>query len=110
MRRKRLILETIVRFSRIDILVNNAGIIEVGPLESQPLEAFERAMRIYFYAALHTTYAALPHMTSQLPGSGGFAGRRATIVNITSIGGKVAVPHLLPYCAAKFAVVGFSEG
>jgi NAD(P)-dependent dehydrogenase (short-subunit alcohol dehydrogenase family) len=107
---ERLILEAIVRFSRIDILVNNAGIIEVGPLEAQPLEAFERAMRINFFAALYTTYAALPHMMAQLPGSGGLAGRRAAIINIASIGGKIAVPHMLPYSAAKFALVGFSEG
>jgi len=101
-----LALEAMRRFSRIDILVNNAGIIEVGPLEAQPLEAFERAMRINFFAALYTTYAALPHMMAQLP----VRGRRASIVNIASIGGKVAVPHMLPYSAAKFALVGFSEG
>lgn len=101
-----LILEAMRRFSRIDILVNNAGIIAVGPLEAQPLEAFEAAMRVNFFAALYTTYAALPHMMAQLP----TAGRRASIVNIASIGGKLAVPHMLPYSAAKFALVGFSEG
>ena len=101
-----LILEAMRRFSRIDILVNNAGIIGVGPLEAQPLEAFEAAMRLNFFAALYTTYAALPHMMAQLP----TAGRRASIVNIASIGGKLAVPHMLPYSAAKFALVGFSEG
>ena len=101
----RLIREAALHFSRIDVLVNNAGIIEVGPLEAQPLEAFERAMRVNFFAALYTTYAALPHMMSQLPVS-----RRASIVNIASIGGKLAVPHMLPYSAAKFALVGFSEG
>ncbi len=101
-----LVLEAMRRFSRIDVLVNNAGIIEVGPIEAQPLEAFERAMRINFFAALYNTYAALPHMMAQLPSHG----RRAAIVNIASIGGKVAVPHMLPYCAAKFALVGFSEG
>jgi short-subunit dehydrogenase len=101
-----LVLETMRRFSRIDVLVNNAGIIEVGPLEAQPLEAFERAMRINFFAALYTTYAALPHMMAQLP----VRGRRASIVNIASLGGKIAVPHMLPYSAAKFALVGFSEG
>lgn len=105
-----LILSAMLRFSHIDVLVNNAGIIEVGPLEAQPLEAFERAMRINFFAALYTTYAALPHMMAQLPGSGGLSGRRAAIVNISSVGGKVAVPHMLPYSAAKFALTGFSEG
>ena len=103
---ERLIREAMLRFSRIDILVNNAGIIEVGPAASQTLEAFERAMQVNFFAALYTSYAALPHMMAQHR----VGGRRASIVNIASIGGKLAVPHMLPYSAAKFALVGFSEG
>jgi NAD(P)-dependent dehydrogenase (short-subunit alcohol dehydrogenase family) len=103
---QRLIAEAIARFGRIDVLVNNAGIIEVGPVESQPLEAYERAIRINLFAAIHTSLAAMPHMLQQTP----TRGRRASIVNITSIGGKLAVPHMLPYSTAKFALVGFSEG
>jgi short-subunit dehydrogenase len=104
---ERLIAETIVRFGRIDVLVNNAAVIEVGPIESQTLEIFERTMQINFFAALYTTWAALPYLRTQAPLSGS---RRAAIVNIASIGGKIAVPHMLPYSAAKFALVGFSEG
>jgi NAD(P)-dependent dehydrogenase (short-subunit alcohol dehydrogenase family) len=104
---RRLIAETIARFGRIDVLVNNAAVIEVGPIESQALEIFERTMQINFFAALYTTWAALPHMRTQQPLTGK---RRAAIVNIASIGGKIAVPHMLPYSAAKFALVGFSEG
>jgi short-subunit dehydrogenase len=104
---KRLIGETLARFGRIDVLVNNAGIIEVGPAQIQPIEAFERAMQINCMAALHTTWAALPHLRRQQPIVGS---RRAAIVNIASIGGKIAVPHMLPYTTAKFALVGFSEG
>jgi short-subunit dehydrogenase len=104
---ERLIAEAMARYSRIDILVNNAGIIEVGPIESQPVEAFHRAMQVNFFAALHTTWAALPHLRTQhsLAGS-----QRARIVNIASLGGKLAIPHMLPYSASKFALVGFSEG
>ena len=105
---ERLIAETISRFGRIDVLVNNAGIIEVGPLESQPLEAFERALKIHYLAPLYTIWAAIPHLRKQesLPG-----GRhRASIVNISSVGGKVPVPHLLPYIGSKFALTGLSEG
>jgi NAD(P)-dependent dehydrogenase (short-subunit alcohol dehydrogenase family) len=88
-------------FGRLDCLINNAGIIEVGPIEDQALETFERTMQTNFFGALHTIYAAMPHML----------GRRAgTIVNIASIGGKIPVPHMLPYVAAKFALTGFSEG
>jgi NAD(P)-dependent dehydrogenase (short-subunit alcohol dehydrogenase family) len=104
----RLINETLAHFGRIDILVNNAGIIQVGPIESQTTETFERAMQINFFAALYTTWAALPHMRTQSPLPGWT--RRASIVNIASIGGKLAVPHMLPYSAAKFALVGFSQG
>ena len=104
---RRLVAEAIARFGRIDVLVNNAGIIEVGPIESQTAEAFERAMHVNFFAALHTTWAALPHMRTQQPLTGS---RRAAIVNVASIGGKLAVPHMLPYSSAKFALVGFSEG
>ena len=104
----RLVTEAIARFDRIDVLVNNAGIIEVGPIEAQSREAFERAMQINFFAALYTTWAALPHLRSQQPLAGGT--RRASIVNIASVGGKLSVPHMLPYSAAKFALVGFSEG
>ncbi len=89
------------RFGGIDILVNNAGIIQVGPLSAMTARDFERAVQINFLGSVHTTLAVLPQMRAR------GAGR---IVNITSIGGKVAVPHLLPYDCAKFALVGFSEG
>ena len=104
---QRLIDEAIDRYGRIDVLVNNAGIIDVGPIESQTLDIFERTMQVNFFAALYTTWAALPHLRKQIPLDGT---RRASIVNIASIGGKIAVPHMLPYSAAKFALVGFSEG
>jgi short-subunit dehydrogenase len=104
---QRLIAAAISRFGRIDVLVNNAAVIEVGPVEAQTLAIFERTMQINFFAALYTTWAALPHMRMQEPLVGT---RRAAIVNIASIGGKIAVPHMLPYSAAKFALVGFSEG
>ncbi|HEY6412862.1 MAG TPA: SDR family oxidoreductase [Edaphobacter sp.] len=88
-------------FGHIDVLINNAGIIEVGPVENQPLAAYRRAMATNFFAAVHTTQAVLPHMLSRRSGS---------IINIASIGGKFAMPHLLPYVSSKFALVGFSQG
>jgi NAD(P)-dependent dehydrogenase (short-subunit alcohol dehydrogenase family) len=105
---RRLIDEAFARFGRIDILVNNAGIIEVGPAESQPLQAFYQAMNTHFYGALHILWHALPRLREQYPIPGW--PRRAAIVNIASIGGKMAVPHMLPYTASKFALVGLSEG
>lgn len=104
----RVIAETLAAFGRIDVLVNNAGIIEVGPAEAMTAEHFEETMRVNFFAAFHMIWAALPHLRRQDALSGWR--RRAAIVNISSIGGKFAVPHMLPYSAAKFALTGFSEG
>jgi NAD(P)-dependent dehydrogenase (short-subunit alcohol dehydrogenase family) len=100
----RVVEHAIGHFGRIDVLINNAGIIEVGPVEDQPLEAYQRSMATNFFAALHMVQSALPHLLDRE--------RRnpAAIVNICSIGGKIAVPHMLPYTASKFALVGFSEG
>ena len=88
-------------WGHLDILVNNAGIITVGPIENQSVQDFHEVMETNFFTGLHCTLAALPQMLERKAGM---------IVNITSIGGKVAVPHLLPYTASKFAAVGFSEG
>ncbi len=98
---QRMIARATAEFGRIDILVNNAGVITVGPAENQPLAAFQNAIESNYYTMLHATLAALPQMLERK------AGR---IVNITSVGGKVSVPHLLPYSASKFAAVGFSQG
>lgn len=105
---QRLVNEAFARFGRIDVIVNNAGIIEVGPAESQPLDAFYRAMQVHFYGPLHILWSALPRLRKQAPAPGW--SRRCAVVNIASVGGKIAVPHLLPYTASKFALVGFSEG
>jgi NAD(P)-dependent dehydrogenase (short-subunit alcohol dehydrogenase family) len=85
----------------IDVLINDAGIIQVGPAEHMTIEDFEDAFATHFWGPLYAIDAALPHMKRR-------GARR--IVNISSIGGKIAVPHLLPYCASKFALTGLSEG
>ncbi len=93
--------EVEAHFGRVDILVNNAGIIQAGPLENMTLGDFREAMAIDFWGTLYGSLAVLPGMRRRGEG---------TICNITSIGGEVAVPHLLPYSCAKAAARAFSEG
>ena len=85
----------------IDALVNNAGTITVGPAETMDLEDFRMAMNVNFWGPLYAILAVLPQMRRR---------RSGRIVNVASIGGKISVPHLLPYSASKFALVGLSEG
>jgi NAD(P)-dependent dehydrogenase (short-subunit alcohol dehydrogenase family) len=96
-----LIEAAIGQFGTIDVLINVAGIIEVGPLDAMTDEDFRHAMDTNCWGVLSMVRAVLPTMRKAGWGR---------IVNIASIGGKRSVPHLLPYCTSKFAVVGLSEG
>ena len=97
---ERLIADVLERRGAIDVLINNAGVIQVGPVAHMLRGDFEDALAVHFWGPLHTMRAAIPHM--QHAGGG-------RIVNISSIGGKIGVPHLAPYCASKFALAGLSE-
>jgi short-subunit dehydrogenase len=96
-----LIAEAEHRYGGVNLLVNNAGMIQVGPFADMRESDFREAMEAMYFAPLRLTLAALPSMRERGDG---------TIVNVTSIGGRLAAPHLLPYDGAKFALVGLSEG
>ena len=85
----------------IDVLVNVAGIIEVGPVDALELKSYEDAIETNYLGAVRAVEAVRASMCER---------RTGRIVNITSLGGKIAIPHLLPYSASKFALVGYSEG
>lgn len=89
------------RLGAVDVLINNAGVIEVGPADTMTVADYEEAMATNFWGMLYPTLEVIPDMRAR---------RSGRIVTITSIGGKLAIPHLLPYSASKFAAVGFSQG
>ncbi|GAA5159500.1 SDR family NAD(P)-dependent oxidoreductase [Ornithinimicrobium tianjinense] len=85
----------------VDVLIHVAGIIQVGPAETMTLEHFDAAVGTMLMGAVNAAWAVLPGMRERGHGRIGV---------VTSIGGKVSPPHLLPYATAKFGAVGFTEG
>jgi NADP-dependent 3-hydroxy acid dehydrogenase YdfG len=95
-----LVHKAVDRFDSIDVLINNAGIYFLGPVEDCSLSDWHQIIDINLWGYVNTIYALLPHFLEQ--GSG-------TIVNVSSIGGKVPIPYQVPYTASKYAVTGLTE-
>ena len=93
--------EVLRRYGRVDVLINNAGVIDAGPVEMMTEADYDRSIATHLYAPIYFVDAVLPAMKRQ---------RGGRIANIASIGGRISVPHLVPYTASKFALVGWSEG
>ena len=89
------------QWGQIDVLVNCAGVIQVGPYNAMGRQDYEHSLQTHFWGAFNLIQAVLPQMRAR---------REGRIVNIASLGGKMAVPHMLPYSTGKFALVGYSEG
>jgi NAD(P)-dependent dehydrogenase (short-subunit alcohol dehydrogenase family) len=92
--------ETAERHGGVDLIINNAGVAVGDFLETIPLEDFEWLMGINFWGVVYGTMAFLPHLKKRPEGH---------IVNISSINGIIPNPNNGPYCAAKFAVKGYTE-
>lgn len=97
---QRLIDTVVADHGGLDVLVTNAGTISAAPVESLQVSDFEDSVNVLFWGVAYPTLYALPHLQAS----------HGRVVTITSIGGKVAPPHLVPYACGKFAAVGFSEG
>ncbi|MEX2246555.1 MAG: SDR family oxidoreductase [Dehalococcoidia bacterium] len=85
---------------RIDALVNNAGVVTGGRLDEIDPEDIRRMVDVNIWATIRLTQLTLPHMRQAKSG---------TIINISSLAGRMGMPFYATYCASKFAVRGFSE-
>ena len=85
----------------VDVLLHVAGVIQVGPLASMNRDDFREAIDIMLWGPINTALAVSPRMVAR---------SRGRIGIVTSVGGLIPAPHLLPYSTAKFGAVGFSRG
>ena len=92
--------EAALNHGGVDIIINNAGVALGDFLETVPLEDFEWLMGINFWGVVYGTMAFLPYLRKRPEGH---------VINISSINGIMPNPNNGPYCAAKFAVKGYTE-
>ena len=97
--------QTLARFGGLTTLVNNAGIMLLGPVESAPLDEWDRMIAINVQGLLYTTHAALPHLIAAAQGDRG----TADIVNISSLAGRVPIAGSAVYSLTKHGVGAFTE-
>jgi short-subunit dehydrogenase len=99
--RRQAVERTLERFGSIDVLINNAGVGLYGHSWSAPMDDVRQLMELNFFALLGMIQLVAPHMRNR---------RSGTIVNVSSIGGKLPLPWMTLYSASKYAVTGLTEG
>ena len=93
--------ETVLsRAGRIDVLVNNAGYGQYGAVEEVTTDEWRAQFEVNLFGSVAVTQAVLPAMRRQ---------RRGTIINVSSVAGKVSIPFAAPYCASKHALEAISD-
>jgi len=90
----------ISRFGQIDVLVNNAGFGTLGALEAAPDEVIRQQFEVNVFGLIEVTKAVLPGMRARKTG---------TIINVSSVGGRLTFPFSTLYHSTKFAVEGLTE-
>ncbi|MEV7524337.1 oxidoreductase [Streptomyces sp. NPDC091371] len=99
-RAEEVVAEVVDRFGRIDVLVNNAGRGLLGAVEETTDRELRELMELHFFGPAALTRAALPHMRARKSGA---------IVQMSSMGGRLAFSGVGAYCATKFALEGLTE-
>jgi len=92
--------EGLAKFGRIDVLVNNAGHGTLGVLETATAAQIRQQFDVNFFGLIEVTKSVLPIMRQQKTG---------TVINVSSVGGKLTFPYCSLYHATKFAVEGLTE-
>ncbi|HYL66442.1 MAG TPA: SDR family NAD(P)-dependent oxidoreductase [Nitrosopumilaceae archaeon] len=93
--------DVLEKFGRIDVLVNNAGFGIYSPIHESKIEEIESQMATNYFGMIYCIKIFLPKMLEQKSGH---------IVNVASVAASFGIPGIAPYCASKFAMLGFSEG
>lgn len=88
------------RFGKIDYLINNAGALSAGPFDTMEIEDFEAQLKLHVISVIQAIKLVTPFFKKN---------KKGHIVNISSLGGLMPIPHMTSYATSKYALTGFTE-